>query len=91
MHGAKTAAAPASVPAIGSLEEGQINSSLLQNREDRVAPGWTWMLEVTGGNEDEVGDGQGQCSPAETMDPGWLITRQLGSRVTPGEGRRVGL
>ena len=36
------------------------------------------MLEVTGGNEDEVGDTQGWCSPTETVDAHWVITRGLG-------------
>ena len=56
---------------------------------NRAAPGWTWMLEVPGGNKDEVGDAQGQCSPAETVDASWVITREIGE---PGDAwRRSGL
>ena len=40
------------------------------------------MLEVAGGNKDKVGDAQGQCSPAETVDAGWVITREIGE---PGD------
>ena len=36
------------------------------------------MLEVTGGNKDKVGDTQGWCSSAETMDTSWVITRENG-------------
>ena len=36
------------------------------------------MLEVTGGDKEEVADTQGQCSPAENMDAGWVITREIG-------------
>ena len=36
------------------------------------------MLDVSGGNKDEVGDAQGWCSPAETVDAGWVITRETG-------------
>ena len=36
------------------------------------------MLEVAGGNKDKVGDAQGQCSPAETVDACWVITRGIG-------------
>ena len=36
------------------------------------------MLEVTGGDKEEVSDTQGQCSPAENMDAGWVITREIG-------------
>ena len=35
------------------------------------------MLDVSGGNKDEVGDAQGWCSPAETVDAGWVITREI--------------
>ena len=36
----------------------ETNKQLLPppNWEDRVAPGWTWMLEVPGANKDKVGD-----------------------------------
>ena len=40
------------------------------------------MTEVTGGNKDEVADIQGQCSPAETVDARWIITREIGE---PGD------
>ena len=36
------------------------------------------MLEVAGGNKDEVGDAQGRCSPAETVNSSWGITRETG-------------
>ena len=51
------------------LGESQINSSLhYQSWEDGTAPGWTWMLEVAGGNKDEVGDAQRWGSPTGTVD-----------------------
>ena len=37
-------------------------------REGSLAPGGTWVLEVPGGNTDEVGDTQRCCSPAGTVD-----------------------
>ena len=43
-----------------------------------ITPGWTWVLEVTGGSKDEVGDAHGQCSHAGTVDAGWVITRESG-------------
>ena len=47
----------------------QITSSLpYQSREGSTAPGGTWVLEVPGGNTDEVGDTQRCCSPAGTVD-----------------------
>ena len=36
------------------------------------------MLEVSRGNKDEVGDAQGHHSPTETVDTGWVITREIG-------------
>ena len=36
------------------------------------------MLKVTRENEDEVADAQGWCSPTETVDTGWIITREIG-------------
>ena len=56
----------------------------LLNR-DREAPGWTWMLEVTGENKDDVGDTQVRGSPTETVNAGWLITRENGE---PGDAWR---
>ena len=41
------------------------------------------MLEVTGGNKDKVADIQGQCSPAETVGAGWVITREIGELGDP--------
>ena len=35
------------------------------------------MLEVAAGHKDEVANTQGWCSPAETVDAGWVITRGL--------------
>ena len=58
----------------------------LPNREDRVAPGWSWMLEVSRENKDEVGDAQRQCLPAETVDIGWVFTREIGE---PGDAWRT--
>ena len=43
------------------------------------------MLEVTGGYKDEVGDAQEWCSPTETVDTSWLVTRETGE---PGEAWR---
>ena len=40
------------------------------------------MLEVAGGNKDKVGDTQRRCSPTETVDTGWVITREIGE---PGD------
>ena len=54
-----------------------------------MAPGWTWRLEVTGGSKDEVADAQGQCSPTETVDAGWVITREIGE--LGDDWRSVGL
>ena len=34
------------------------------------------MLEVAGGNKDEVANAQGRYPPAETVDSGWI--RELG-------------
>ena len=45
--------------------------------EVRTAPAWTWKLEVAGGNKDEVTNVQGPCVPTETVDPGWVITREI--------------
>ena len=36
------------------------------------------MLEVAGGNEDEVGSTHGQWSTTETVDAGWVTTREIG-------------
>ena len=36
------------------------------------------MLEITGENKDEVANTQRWCSPAETVDTGWVITREIG-------------
>ena len=47
------------------------------------------MLEVAGGNKDEASNTQGQYSPAETVDAGWVITREIGE---PGDTwRKEGL
>ena len=54
----------------------------LPNQEDRAAPGWTWVLEVAGGNKEEVGDTQGLCSASGTVEVGWVITREIGE---PGD------
>ena len=43
------------------------------------------MLEVTGGNKDEVADTQGQCLPTKTVDSGLVITREIGE---PGDAWR---
>ena len=43
------------------------------------------MLEVAGGNKDKVGDAQRWCSPTETVDAGWFITRKTGE---PGDAWR---
>ena len=44
------------------------------------------MLEVAGGNKDEASNTQGQYSPAETVDAGWVITREIGE---PGDTWRT--
>ena len=43
------------------------------------------MLEVAGGNKNKVADMQGQYSPTETVDAGWVITREIG---VPGDAWR---
>ena len=40
------------------------------------------MLEVAGGNEDEVGDAQRQCFPAGTVVTSWDSSREIGE---PGD------
>ena len=49
-----------------------------------MAPG---CLKSLGGNEDKVGDAEGRCSPAETVDTGRVITREIGE---PGDTWRRG-
>ena len=71
--------APASRP----VDKSQINSFL--PCPDRVVLGWTWVLEVTGVNKNTVGDTQEWCSPAETVDASWVITREIGE---PGDAWR---
>ena len=53
------------------------------------------MLEVTGGNKDEVANEWGRCVPAETVDAGWVNAREIVEEFleegeTPGGGRRAG-
>ena len=36
--------------------------------------------EIIGGNKDKLRDSQGWCSPAETVDAGWIITRAVGEQ-----------
>ena len=36
------------------------------------------MLEVTGGNKDNVAKAQGQYPPTETVNAGWVIIREIG-------------
>ena len=36
------------------------------------------MVEVTGGNKDNVGDAKRLCSTTETVDAGWMINREIG-------------
>ena len=48
------------------------------------------MLEVAGGNKDELGDAQGWCLPTGSRMPAGSLPEKLGCWVTPGEGRRVG-
>ena len=43
------------------------------------------MLEVTVVNKDKVADAQGRCSPTDTVDAGWVITREMGE---PGDAWR---
>ena len=77
--GTKAAVAPSPAPAIGPLEESQTSSSFpYQSRKDTVAPGWTWMLEVTVGNKDEMEDAKRWCLTFGTLDTGQIITRELG-------------
>ena len=38
------------------------------------------MLEIAGGNKDEVANAQRRCAPTETVDAGWIITREIGER-----------
>ena len=58
----------------------------LQNREVSAAPGWTWMPKVTGENKEEAANVQGRCAPTETVDTGWVITREIGE---PGDTWRM--
>ena len=48
----------------------------MPNREDRAAPNWTWMLEVTAGSKEEMGDKLGWFSTAGTVNATWVITRE---------------
>ena len=49
------------------LEENQTNSFLLyQSREASEESGETWMLEVAGGEKDEVAEVERQCSHTGT-------------------------
>ena len=38
------------------------------------------MLEVTRGDKDKVANAEGRCAPTETVDAGWIITREIGER-----------
>ena len=69
-------------PAAGVLEETLVNGSLpcqtgrIECRQD--GPGCLSLL----GGINEVAGAQGQCSSAETVDAGWVITREIGE---PGD------
>ena len=68
------------MPAAGNGEKSYITSSLsYQSREGSLAPGGTWMLEVTVGNRDKVGDTQRWYTSTGTVDTG---TRKI---EVPGE------
>ena len=69
--GTKAAATPGVAPTTGYGEESYITSSFpYQSKEGSLAPGGTWMLEVAGGNRDQVGDTQRQYTSTGTMDAG---------------------
>ena len=48
------------------------------------------MLEVAGGNKDKLGDTHRQCSPTETVDASWVITREIGEPDDPWRREKSG-
>ena len=62
---------------------------LLKNREGSLVAGGTWMLEVAGGNREEVGDTQKQYTSAGTVDAGTRETEVPGDTWRREELGRV--
>ena len=74
---------PGSRAAAGVLKDSQVHGSVPcqagRIEQHQNGPG---CLKCLGGNKDEVADAQGRCSPAETVDTGWVFTREIGE---PGD------
>ena len=67
--GTQATVAPGSALVTRYREESQITNSLrYQSREGSLAPGGTWMLEVAGGNRDEMRDTWRQYTSTRTVE-----------------------